>query len=298
MANNLSESQCIQYADDSTIYKSCKANEVTKCSSELENELKLLEQWSKNTNLVFNCKKTKSMLFSTRKMSQHHQLYNNDILKINCNNQTIERLQKYKLLGVVIDEHFELYMHVRNFLNNDYSTLKILKKLELYTSYQTRKHLVESLILSKIDYCNVFFKGLPKYQMQRVNKLMQACAGFGKYKYGELNDIPHLNWLLLEERIDIALMKLVFNGLNNKNMPENLQPKLSKEKRSLRKNSVTLVHQNENNNPAYLEGATKVFNDLPNEIREDICAMLLPVFKNKLNSYLFDKTIAKILSRS
>ena len=86
MTNNLLESQCIQYADDSTIYKSCKANEVTKCSSELENELKLLEQWSKNTNLVFNCKKTKSMLFSTRKVSQHHQLYNNDILKINFNN--------------------------------------------------------------------------------------------------------------------------------------------------------------------------------------------------------------------
>ena len=130
MTNNLSESQCIQYADDSTIYKSCKANEVTKCSSELENELKLLEQWSKNTNLVFNCKKTKSMLFSTRKMSQHHQLYNNDILKINCNNQTIERVQQYKLLGVVIDEHFELYTHVRNIFKNGYSTLKMLKKLK------------------------------------------------------------------------------------------------------------------------------------------------------------------------
>ena len=57
--NNLSEIQCIQYADDSTIYKSCKANEVTECSSELENDLKLLEQWSKNTNFVYNCKKTK-----------------------------------------------------------------------------------------------------------------------------------------------------------------------------------------------------------------------------------------------
>ena len=93
MTNNLSESQCIQYADDSTNYKSRKANEVKKCSNELENELKLLEQWSKNTNLVFNCKKTKSMLFSTRKMSQHHQLYNNYILKISCNNQTIERVK-------------------------------------------------------------------------------------------------------------------------------------------------------------------------------------------------------------
>ena len=151
MTNILSESQCIQYADDSTIYKSCNANKVTKCSSELENELKLLEQWSKNTNLVFNCKKTKSMLFSTRKMSQHHQLYNNDILKENCINQAIERVQQYKLLEVVIDEHFELYTNVRNISKNGYSTLKILKKLKRYTSYQTRKYLVESFILSKID---------------------------------------------------------------------------------------------------------------------------------------------------
>ena len=32
-----------------------------------------LKQWLKNTNLVFYCKKTKSMLCSTHKMSQHHQ---------------------------------------------------------------------------------------------------------------------------------------------------------------------------------------------------------------------------------
>ena len=94
MTNILSEGQCIQCAGDFTIYKSCKAKAVTKYSSEIENELKLLKQWSKNLNLVFNCKKTKSMLFSTRKMSQHYQLYHNDILKINCNNQTIERLQQ------------------------------------------------------------------------------------------------------------------------------------------------------------------------------------------------------------
>ena len=33
-----------------------------------------------------------------------------------------------------------------------------------------------------------------------------------------------------------------------------------------------LVHHNENIKPAYLEEANKVFNDLPNEIWEDICA--------------------------
>ena len=78
---------------------------------------------------------------------------------------------------------------------------------------------------------------------------------------------------MIEERIDIALMKFVFNGLNNKNMPENLELQLSKEKRSLRKNSVMLVHQNEIIKSAYLEEANKVFNDVPNKIREDIDAM-------------------------
>ena len=73
MINTWSESQCIQYADDSTIYKSCKAKEVAKCSSELENELKLLEQWSKNTNLVFNCKRRNQcysqLIFNTQNVT-------------------------------------------------------------------------------------------------------------------------------------------------------------------------------------------------------------------------------------
>ena len=87
-------------------------------------------------------------------------------------------------------------------------------------------------------YCNVLFNGLLKYQVQIVNKLIQACVGFVKYKYGELKDIGDLNWLLIEERIDFALMKLFFNGLSNKNMPENLHLKLSEEKQSLQKTQL------------------------------------------------------------
>ena len=121
---------------------------------------------------------------------------------------------------------------------------------------------------------------------------------FGKYKYRELKDIADLNWLLIRKKIEFAVMKRVYNGLNNKNIPENLQLKLSKEKQSLRKNSVMLVHQNKNIKPAYLEEANKVLNDLRNEIREDICAISFSMLKNKLKNYLLEKTIAKILNCS
>ena len=49
-----------------------------------------------------------------------------------------------------------------------------------------------------------------------------------------------------------------------------------------------LVHENEIIKPAYLEEVNKVFNDLPIEKREDICAMSFSMFKNKLKNYLFD----------
>ena len=110
-------------------------------------------------------------------MSQHHQLYNNDTLKISCNNQIIERIQQDKLLGVVIDEHFELYTHVGNIFKNGYSALKILKKLKRYTSYQTRKHLIESLISSKIGYCNVLFKARQNTKYKELTNLYKHVLG-------------------------------------------------------------------------------------------------------------------------
>ena len=76
-------------------------------------------------------------------------------------------------------------------------------------------------------------------------------------------------------------------------MTENLQLKLSKEKRSLRKNSAMLKDQNENIKPAYLEEANKIFNDLPNEIREDICATSFSMFKNKLKIIYLIKQLQK-----
>ena len=58
------------------------------------------------------------------------------------------------------------------------------------------------------------------------------------------------------------------------------------------------MHQNESIKSAYLEEANKAFNDLPNEIQEDIWAMSFAMLKNNLKNDLFDKTIAKVLSCS
>ena len=51
------------------------------------------------------------------------------------------------------------------------------------------RHLVEWLILSKLDFRNWIFMRLPKYQKQSISKHIQACPTFFKCKYIEISDV-------------------------------------------------------------------------------------------------------------
>ena len=52
-----------------------------------------------------------------------------------------------------------------------------LKKSRRFTPYNIRKKLAEALILSKLDYCNVSYHGMPDY-LRRLQKVENAEAGF------------------------------------------------------------------------------------------------------------------------
>ena len=130
MKNILNGGECIQYADDSTIYRSCTIKNINKCSNEIESDLKTVELWSKDTNLVFNPNKAKVMVILSRQMAQYHQLDSSNKANIKCNNKNIERVTEYKLLGIILDEHFELHSHINKILKDGYSILQTLKLLK------------------------------------------------------------------------------------------------------------------------------------------------------------------------
>ena len=142
MKSILNGSECIQYADGSTIYRSCKIKNI-KCSNEIESDVNAVEVWSKDTNLVLNPNKTKVMVISSRQMVQYHELDSSSKVNIKCNNKNIETVKEYKLLGIITDEHFELRSDVNKILKDGYSTLQILKLLKRYAPYYLRKQLCE-----------------------------------------------------------------------------------------------------------------------------------------------------------
>ena len=82
----LNGSECIQYADESTVDHSCKIKNINKCSNKIKSDLSAVEVWSKDANLVFNPNKTKVMVISSQQMVQYHQLDSFNKVNIKCIN--------------------------------------------------------------------------------------------------------------------------------------------------------------------------------------------------------------------
>ena len=92
---------------DSTIYRPCKAKDIKSCANTLTSELSNMLTWSTSNNLPFNAAKTKSMLFTTSQMEKLHG-FEQDVVELKCKDKTLENANKFKLLGVTIDNNLNL----------------------------------------------------------------------------------------------------------------------------------------------------------------------------------------------
>ena len=57
----------IQYADDTTTYRTCRPNEILQEIRKLENDIKTVSEWSAENGLVFDNDMLKYITFSTKK---------------------------------------------------------------------------------------------------------------------------------------------------------------------------------------------------------------------------------------
>ena len=106
-----------------------------------------------------------------------------------------------------------------------------------------------------------------------MEKLLQSCAGFVKCKYGCKNDITDLKWLLLEERIDTSLLKLVYNRTNKENMAAIQKLELKNPARTSSNNSAIIIAKDRNMNKSTFIKKNEIFKEFPSNIKQEICTM-------------------------
>ncbi len=82
--------------------------------------------------------------------------------------------------------------HITNLLSSCYATLSVLRKLRNFAPFHIRKRLVESLVLSKLNYCNVIFSSLPDFQLKRLQRVQNTCAGYVHTKFAGIEGLQGL----------------------------------------------------------------------------------------------------------
>lgn len=199
-------------------------------------------------------------------------------------------------LGVLLDSDMSMKSQVQQLICSCFGVLRQLRSIRRSLPRPALASLVTSLILSKVDYCNVALAGLPQRDLDRVQSVLNAAARLtaGARKYDHVTPLLHdLHWLRVPERITYKLCVLVHRGLHGaapRYLSELVLPIANiASRRRLRSASTTDVavpatRRCTIGDRAFAAAGPRAWNSLPPDVRS---AQSVNSFKKHLKSHLF-----------
>ena len=144
------------------------------CVEKMKKTLSSTKSWAADSNLLLNETKTKHMVISTKQMSK---MNNPDgyTLLLTLKDKTVDKVKKFKLLGTWHRENFKWTEHVYEVTPSCYKVLATLSKIKNMTSQETKKSLVQSLVLSKLYFNDSVIYPLPTFPQKRVQRIPLLC---------------------------------------------------------------------------------------------------------------------------
>ena len=129
------------------------------------------------------------------KLDQHE-------LKIGGNK--IDRETESKNLGVIFDEKFTWENQISNLIKIAYLNLRQFYNLRKSLSIKTKTKLVETYVLSHLNYCDMVTQAMTMALKTRIQRVQNSCIRyiFGLRKYDHISPyFQQLNTLNMEGRV-------------------------------------------------------------------------------------------------
>ena len=133
------------------------------------------------------------------------------------------------------------------------------------TPQETKKSLVQSLVLSKLNFNDTVTYPLPMFLQKRMQRVQNAAAGFVLNRYCSEEDVLKLGWLPTLENTKLNILKLGHRALYNNNWPEYLTLSRHNPSRTLRSISTPLL-QISLLKGTFQDSVANLYNDLPASI--------------------------------
>ena len=214
MKDNILDCILIQYADDTQFLEADTVENLDGLISNTENALRNIELYFQTNGLLLNNKKTQCIFIGNRQLLA---LVPSDI-SINCNGVHIYPTTHVKNLGVYFDKHMLFDVHIAELNTKIMGTLMFINKVSENFDKPTRKIIVQSLVLSLINYCICIWGSTNKTLIHIVQKLQNFAAKVvagGARKYDHVTPIiKELEWLTVKDKYYLEKCTTVYKSMN------------------------------------------------------------------------------------
>ncbi|KAK3522819.1 hypothetical protein QTP86_002712 [Hemibagrus guttatus] len=138
-------------------------------------------------------------------------------LAIALNNSMISPSATARNLGVTMDNQLSFSSHVTNVTRSCRFLLYNIRSIRPFLSTQATQVLVQSLVISRLDYCNSLLAGLPLNAIRPLQMIQNAAARlvFNLHKFSHTTPLLRsLHWLPVAARIRFKTLMLAYKAKN------------------------------------------------------------------------------------
>ena len=205
------------YADDThyTEYFYCRPDAMSQLSASFTKCTDEIHKWMSSNRLKLNCDKTEVMWIASRNMFRSI----SSMPTVTIGDSVIQPNSGARNLGVFFDRQLDMRQHITNICRQCFFQLRQLRVIRRSLPPDVVKSLLHAFIFSRLDYCNSLLFGLPKCDIQKLQRVQNAAAKLygGLRKYDHVTPIlrDNLHWLPVAYRIDFKIAVLTYNALHN-----------------------------------------------------------------------------------
>jgi len=162
------------YADDSQLYLTFKPNDnvsARKALCRVEICLSDIGSWMHTNMLKLNTDNTEVIVFSLK----HNEQFVNDI-SVSVGTSQIKPSSVVRNLGAFFDSRMNMESHINAVCRSCYAQLRQIGQIRQYITSDATKSLVNSLVTSRLDYCNSLLYGVPKTTLNKLHTVQNTVA--------------------------------------------------------------------------------------------------------------------------